>query len=240
MIEIIPAIDLIDGKCVRLMYGDFDRKTVYSERPLEVAKRYEEIGIRRLHMVDLDGARSGRLANLAALECVANGTNLQIDFGGGIKSESDLASVFESGAAIATIGSLALKERDLFLSWLEKFGGDRILLGADQKDGKVAVDGWQMTTDAGVIDFLSDYVDQGLTRAFVTDIGRDGAMKGPSIAMYEEILSLIPSLDLIASGGVSSVKDIDELDRVGCSGVIVGRALYEGKITLEEVSRYVG
>jgi phosphoribosylformimino-5-aminoimidazole carboxamide ribotide isomerase len=240
MIEIIPAIDVIEGKCVRLMYGDFDRKTVYSEMPLEVAKRFEGIGIRRLHLVDLDGARSGRLSNLSVLDGVANGTNLQIDFGGGIKSESDLTSVFDSGAAIATIGSLALKERSLFLSWLDKFGGDRFLLGADQRDGKVAVDGWQMTTDVGVGDFLSEYVDQGVTRAFVTDIGRDGAMNGPSIEIYEEIRSAIPALDLIASGGVSSIEDIDELHRIGCSGVIVGRALYEGNITLEEVARYVG
>ncbi len=240
MIEIIPAIDLIDGKCVRLKYGDFDRKTIYSEEPLEVAKRFEAVGIKRLHLVDLDGARAGAPASLAILEKLAHGTDLQIDFGGGIKSEADLVSVFNSGAEIATIGSLAVKEPDLFLSWLEKYEGDRFLLGADQRDGKVAINGWQTTTDLGVIDLVSRYIDKGMTRVFVTDIGRDGAMTGPSIRLYEEIISSIFGIELVASGGVSSIQDIDELERIGCSGVIIGRAIYEGKIKLEDLSRYVG
>jgi phosphoribosylformimino-5-aminoimidazole carboxamide ribotide isomerase len=178
--------------------------------------------------------------SLAVLERVARGTDLQIDFGGGIKSEADLRSVFDCGAAIATIGSLAVKEPYLFASLIEKYGGDRFLLGADQKDGKVKIDGWQTTTQLDVLDLLSSYVSKGMTRAFVTDIGRDGAMTGPSIKLYEELLLSIPDLELIASGGVSSVSDIDELDRVGCSGVIIGRAIYEGTITLEDLSRYVG
>jgi phosphoribosylformimino-5-aminoimidazole carboxamide ribotide isomerase len=239
MIEIIPAIDLIDGKCVRLMYGDFDRRTVYSDEPLEVAKRFESVGITRLHIVDLDGARSGSPVSLAILERLSHGTDLQIDFGGGLKSESDLRSVFDCGAAIATIGSLAVKDPDLLASWIEKYGGNRFLLGADHKDGKVAIDGWQTTTQLEVLDLLSGYVDKGMTRAFVTDIGRDGAMTGPSVEFYKEILSSIPRIELVASGGVSSVGDIDELDRIGCSGVIVGRAIYEGKISLEDLSRYV-
>jgi phosphoribosylformimino-5-aminoimidazole carboxamide ribotide isomerase len=240
MIEIIPAIDLIEGKCVRLMYGDFDRKTVYSDDPLQVAKRFDSIGITRLHIVDLDGARSGSPVNLSTLERVVRGTNLKIDFGGGIKSETDLTSVFDCGAAIATIGSLAVKEPALFRSWIRKYGGDRFLLGADSKDGKIAIDGWQTITELEVLSLLSDYVDKGITHAFVTDIERDGAMTGPSSELYEEIISSIPDISLIASGGVSSVSDIYELDGIGCSGVIVGRAIYEGTITLEDLTRYVG
>ena len=240
MIEIIPAIDLIDGKCVRLMYGDFERKTVYSEDPLEVAKRFEASGIRRLHMVDLDGARSGAPVNLHIVERITTGTELVVDFGGGIKNEKSLNSVFDSGAAMANIGSIAVEDPQLLFSWIEKYGGDRFLLGADQKSGRVAVNGWQTSTEVEVLDLLRSYAANGITNAFVTDIDRDGAMTGPSIELYQQVISSIPEIDLFASGGVSSIADIDELHRIGCSGVIIGRAIYEGNIKLEDLARYVG
>jgi phosphoribosylformimino-5-aminoimidazole carboxamide ribotide isomerase len=238
MIEIIPAIDIIEAKCVRLTYGDFSRKTVYSDDPLEIAKRFESIGLRRLHMVDLEGAKRGNPANLAVLERIAAGTSLIIDFGGGIKTETDLKGVFAAGAAIANIGSLAVKEPDTFVEWLDKFGRDRILLGADCRNEKIAVNGWQTDTEVSVFDFLERMNSRGVRSAFVTDIGRDGAMSGPSVGIYERIMAELPALELIASGGVSSIRDVEELDRIGCRGVIVGKAIYEGRITEEELARY--
>lgn len=238
MIEIIPAIDVIDGKCVRLTHGDFMQKTIYADDPLEVAKRFEGIGFRRLHMVDLDGAKSGKPANLAVLERVASATSLVIDFGGGIKTDDDLAAVFEAGAAVANIGSVAVREPERFFGWLERFGGDRILLGADAKDGKIAIDGWATETQVEVIEMLSERVARGVRQAFVTDIGSDGAMTGPAIQLYKSILAAIPQLDLIASGGVSSIADVERLEHIGCSAVIVGKAIYEGRITDEELRRY--
>lgn len=240
MIDIIPAIDLIDGKCVRLTQGDFTQKTIYSDDPLEIAKRFDGAGFRRLHMVDLDGAKSGTPKNLAVLERVATNSRMTIDFGGGIKSETDLNDVFSAGAAIANIGSLAIKEPDLFFSWIDSYGNDRILLGADARNGKVAINGWQTDTGTSVLDLLGDYAERGLSVAFVTDIGRDGAMIGPSVELYERIISEIPGLKLIASGGVTAIEDIAELERIGCSGLIVGKAIYEGRITLEELSKYAG
>lgn len=238
MIEIIPAIDLIDGKCVRLTQGDFSRKTVYSHDPIEIAKRFESLGLRRLHMVDLDGAKSGRPANLAVLERVATGTHLTIDFGGGIKTEADLESVFAAGAAIANVGSLAVNDPDTFLAWLDRFGGERILLGADCKNEKIALNGWQTETAISIFDFLKDMNPRGVRKTFVTDIVRDGAMSGPSVELYSRILAQIPDLELIASGGVSSIEDLEALDLIGCSGVIVGKAIYEGRITDGELARY--
>ena len=238
MIEIIPAIDIIEAKCVRLTYGDFSRKTVYSDDPLEIAKRFESIGLRRLHMVDLEGAKRGNPANLAVLERIAAGTSLTIDFGGGVKTETDLQSIFAAGAAIANIGSLAVKEPDTFVEWLDKFGRDRILLGADCRNEKIAVNGWQTDTEVSVFDFLERMNSRGVRSAFVTDIGRDGAMSGPSVDLYERIMAELPALELIASGGVSSIRDVEELDRIGCRGVIVGKAIYEGRITEEELTRY--
>ena len=238
MIEIIPAIDVIDGKCVRLTHGDFSRKTVYSGDPLEVAKRFESLGLRRLHMVDLDGAKTGSPANLAVLERVANGTGLVIDYGGGIKTDSDLTNVFAAGAAIANTGSLAVKEQETFLAWLAGYGGNRILLGADCRNEKLAVNGWQTETEVSVFGFLERMNSRGVRKAFVTDIGRDGAMAGPSVQLYEQILSLLPDLELIASGGVSSIEDVEDLEKMGCSGVIVGKAIYEGRITEKELARY--
>ena len=238
MIEIIPAIDLIEGKCVRLTHGDFDQKTVYSDDPVEIAKGFEAVGLNRLHMVDLDGARTGRPANLGILERVAGETSLEIDFGGGIKTRADLESVFAAGAAIANIGSLAVKQPETFFVWLEEFGGNRILLGADCRNGRIAINGWQTGTGLSVVDFLSENSARGVKKAFITDIGRDGALSGPSLALYEKIIQELPGLELIASGGVSSIGDVEGLDRIGCSGVIVGKAIYEGRITGKELSRY--
>lgn len=240
MIEIIPAIDLIDGKCVRLTHGDFARKTIYSDDPLEMAKRFEDVGLKRLHIVDLDGARSGKPVNLRILHRVADGTNLTIDFGGGIKSEADLKAIFAAGASIANIGSLAVREPETFLAWVEKYGGERILLGADAKDGMVAIDGWQTATDIPLLALLRDYAERGVTKTFVTDIGRDGAMAGPSIELYRQIIAAVNGIGLIASGGVRSTGDIDELHRIGCSGVIIGKAIYEGHIKLEDLAAYAG
>ena len=240
MIEIIPAMDLIGGKCVRLTQGDFSRKTVYSDDPLETAKRFEAAGLRRLHMVDLDGARTGRHANLQVLKEVASGTALWIDFSGGIKAESDITRIFDAGAKIATIGSVAVKQPDVLLSWVETFGSDRILLGADSRNGHVSIDGWQTSTSIPILAFLRTFAERGVTNAFVTDIAMDGAMSGPSFKLYREIRTAISEVDLIASGGVSSTEDIDELARIGCTGVIIGKALYEEKIKLEDLAKYVG
>ena len=238
MIEIIPAIDIIDGKCVRLTHGDFTKKTVYANDPLEVAKRFESLGLRRLHMVDLDGAKSGKPSNLSVLERVASDTDLVVDFGGGIKTDEDLDAVFEAGAAIANIGSVAVREPEKFYGWLERFGSERILLGADSKDGKIAIDGWATETQVDVIEMLGDRVARGVRQAFVTDIASDGAMAGPAITLCQSILAAVPRLDLIASGGVSSIDDVVKLEHIGCSAVIVGKAIYEGRITDRELKRY--
>ena len=238
MIEIIPAIDIIDGKCVRLMHGDFARKTVYADDPLEAAKRFEGHGIRRLHMVDLDGARSGRPTNLEVLKRVASGTDLVIDFGGGVKTGDDVEAVLEAGAVIVNVGSVAVRKPELFLEWIGMYGGDRMLLGADCKDRKVSIDGWQTATAVSILDLLKDYAEKGVKTAFVTDIGRDGAMAGPSVDLYGEILAAVPGLRLIASGGVSSIADVESLDAIGCSAVIIGKAIYEGRISDQELARY--
>ncbi len=238
MIEIIPAIDIIDGKCVRLTHGDFAKKTVYADDPVEVAKRFEGVGLRRLHTVDLDGAKNGKPSNLPVLERVASATCLVIDFGGGIKTDDDLTAVFDSGASIANIGSIAVREPERFYEWLERFGGDRILLGADAKDGKIAIDGWATDTQVDVIEMLSERVARGVRQAFVTDIGSDGAMVGPATGLYQSIMAALPQLDLIASGGVSSIDDVKRLEQIGCSSVIVGKAIYEGRITDEELKAH--
>jgi phosphoribosylformimino-5-aminoimidazole carboxamide ribotide isomerase len=240
MIEIIPAMDLIGGKCVRLTQGDFTRETVYPNDPLENAKLFEGAGLKRLHMVDLDGARSGSPANLHILKHVASGTSLTIDYGGGIKSESDILAVFGAGASIVSIGSLALRQPETFLGWVEKFGSDKILLGADTRKGKVAIDGWQTETQETILDYLRNFADRGLTKAFVTDIDSDGAMAGPSVKLYRQIIAAVGEIDLIASGGVRSIADIDELESIGCKGVIIGKALYEMTIKLDELAKYVG
>jgi phosphoribosylformimino-5-aminoimidazole carboxamide ribotide isomerase len=239
MIEIIPAIDLMDSKCVRLKQGDFSRKTVYSDDPVETAKQFEASGVKRLHMVDLDGARKGEPANINVLEEVANATGLAIDFGGGIKTEANVKRVCDAGAEMVNLGSIAVTEPDLFFEWLDHFGSESVLLGADVRSGKLAINGWQEDTEVEAIPFLSEYHARGVEQAFVTDISKDGAMQGPSLRLYKEISLAVPGLKLIASGGVTSTGDIDDLEQMGCTGVIIGKAIYEGTIKLEQLKRYV-
>jgi phosphoribosylformimino-5-aminoimidazole carboxamide ribotide isomerase len=234
--QIIPAIDIIDGKCVRLTQGDYGHKTIYNENPLEVAKQFEDAGLQRLHLVDLDGAKAGAVKNWKVLESIASNTKLVIDFGGGLKKEEDVRAVFSSGAALATIGSLAVKNETLFVKWLNKFGADRFLLGADVKDEKIAVGGWLETTDIWIYDFIEKYIAQGVQQIFCTDVSKDGKLEGPSIGLYKNIIAKFPQLFFIASGGVSSLVDLQELQAIGCKGAIVGKAIYEGRIKLEQLS----
>lgn len=238
MIELIPAIDLMEGKCVRLTKGDYDTKKIYNEDPLEVAKRFEAYGIRRLHVVDLDGAREGRVINYRVLERLATRTSLIIDFGGGLKHEEDLEIAFESGAEMVTGGSIAVKDPETFTSWIKKFSSDRIILGADAKEKKIAVSGWKETTDKELIPFIREYYDKGITKVICTDIGCDGTLQGPSVNLYEEIRDAIPYIYIIASGGIGSVADIEKLDEAGIPAVIFGKAIYEGKIRLEDLVRF--
>jgi phosphoribosylformimino-5-aminoimidazole carboxamide ribotide isomerase len=237
MIQIIPAIDIIDGKCVRLSQGDFSRSIVYSDDPLDVAKRFEDAGLHRLHIVDLDGAKTGNVANLKTLESIARNTGATIDFGGGIRVDEDIRSVFDAGADMVSVGSVAVRSPGLFFKWVEDFGTDKILLGADVRDGSLCVDGWQTGTEKEVVAFLKQYFAGGVEQAFVTDITKDGILKGPALALYKQIREAIPHLKLIASGGVSRVEDIDDLERIGCEGVIVGKAIYEGQIDLAELRK---
>jgi phosphoribosylformimino-5-aminoimidazole carboxamide ribotide isomerase len=235
MIEIIPAIDLIEGKCVRLTQGDFARRKIYNENPLEVAKEFERAGLTRLHIVDLDGARRGQVTNLKVLETIAARTKLTIDFGGGIKTTADVRRVFDAGAEMASIGSIAVKEPDKFFSWLVEFGGEKIMLGADVKDKRLAINGWQTATEIEILSFLREYSERGVRQCFVTDISRDGLLAGSANELYAEIRRALPALKLIASGGVSKIEDIRELEKIGCAGVIVGKAIYEGRVKLEEL-----
>ena len=220
MIELIPAIDIIEGKCVRLTQGDYSTRKVYNEDPLEVAKMLEDNGIRRLHVVDLDGAREGRIINYRTLDRIASRTSLIIDFGGGLKGESDVEIAFESGAQMITGGSIAVREPETFGAWIDKFGSERILLGADAKDRKIAIGGWKETTDVELIPFIEGYYKKGITKVVCTDIARDGMLQGPSVELYKEIREAIPTLYIIASGGVSSVADIERLDEAGIPAVI--------------------
>ena len=237
--EIIPAIDIIDGKCVRLTQGNYAKKTVYNEHPLEVAKQFEEIGIKRLHLVDLDGAKKGEVVNLNVLEKIASNTKLKIDFGGGIKSESSLTNVFNAGADLATIGSLAVKEPELFFDWVKRYGATKIMLGADVNNEKIAISGWLNTTDIDVFDFIKINYLQGITNVFCTDIAKDGTLKGPALELYSKIMSRIKGLKIIASGGVSNMNDILSLKQIGCGGAILGKAIYEGRITMNELKNYI-
>lgn len=235
--QIIPAIDIIDGKCVRLTQGDYGQKTIYNENPLEVAKEFEASGLKRLHLVDLDGAKAGAVQNWKVVESIASNTSLIIDFGGGIKKEKDLQLVFESGAAMATIGSLAVKDGDTFSQWIQKYGTDKFLLGADVKDEKIAIGGWLETTEIDIYDFIKQYIDKGIKQVFCTDVSKDGKLEGPSMELYQNIITKFPLLHFIASGGVSSIKDLEDLKKIGCSGVIVGKAIYEGRINLSEIQK---
>lgn len=235
MIELIPAIDIIDGKCVRLSQGDYNTKKVYGESPADMAKRFEDVGIKRLHVVDLDGAKASHIVNYKALESIASKTNLIIDFGGGLKTDDDLRIAFESGASMVTGGSIAVKNPNIFEGWLKKYGGDKIILGADVKERKIAVSGWIENTDVDLFEFLKDYISKGVSKVICTDIAKDGMLKGPSIELYKDILKEHPTLHLIASGGVSSMEDIKALDEAGVPAVIFGKAIYEGRIKVEEL-----
>lgn len=238
-IEIVPAIDIIDGKCVRLSQGDYERKTVYNEDPLEVARMFEDAGIRRLHLVDLDGARANHIINYKVLEQIATKTDLVIDFGGGLKSDNDLEIAFNSGADMVTGGSIAVKEPETFLRWLEKYGSEKIILGADAKEGKIAVSGWTETTELTVIEFIAGFHTKGVYRVISTDIARDGMLTGPAFNLYAEIMETLPDVEVTASGGIASMSDIHKLAEMGVPAVITGKAIYEGRISLEEIEGYI-
>ncbi len=231
--EIIPSFDLMDGRLVRLHQGDFDQKTEYPADPLELARELEEAGIRRLHMVDLDGARSGKPANLHILEQLAARTHLEIDYGGGLRSIPNLRQVWDAGAAMFSVGSVAVKAPDEFRAWVERFGPDRFLVGADVRDRMIAVHGWVEQTSLGLFEFLERLRKLGIRQVSVTDIARDGSLGGPGLELYRDILTKFPDLQLVASGGVSSVADLEDLQAIGCAGAIVGKAFFEGKISLK-------
>lgn len=239
MIEIIPAIDLIDGKCVRLSQGDYAQKTVYNENPLEVAKMFADAGIRRLHLVDLDGAKAHHIVNHKVLERITSGTDLVVDFGGGLKSDDDLRIAFECGASMVTGGSIAVKNPDMFSSWISKFGAEKIILGADVKNEKIAVGGWLETTELELLPFIKEYIRQGINKIICTDISKDGMLQGPALELYKKMLAAQPDIYLIASGGVSSIRDIELLHDAAVPAVITGKAIYEGRITLKELSRFI-
>ncbi len=238
MIQIIPAIDLIEGKCVRLTQGDFQRKKVYGD-PLEMAKQFEDHGIDRLHLVDLDGTREKRVINHRVLEQIASRTSLVIDAGGGLRTDEDVHVVFESGAHMVTGGSIAVKDRPTFMGWLKQYGPERIILGADFKAGKISVSGWHEKTSLDLMEFIADYSEHGIKKAICTDIEKDGMLEGPSMDTYTRIKQEQQSLFLMASGGISNMKDIELLEEAGIDGVIVGKAIYENKISLKTVESYI-
>lgn len=239
MIELIPAIDIIDGKCVRLSQGDYNSKKVYNDNPVEVAKEFEANGIRRVHIVDLDGAASNHIVNYRVLEQISGRTSLIVDFGGGIKDDGDLEIAFDNGAQMVTIGSIAVKKPELFLKWLRQYGSEKIILGADAKDRKIAVNGWKEDSVKDLTPFLQEYTAEGVSKVICTDISMDGMLQGPSVTLYKEILAQFPDMYLIASGGVSSVADIKALEEAGVPAVIFGKALYEGHITLKELNCFI-
>ena len=235
MIELIPAIDIIDGQCVRLTKGDYDQKTVYRDSPAEVAKEFEQKGFKRLHVVDLDGAKSKHIVNDEVLRRITTETNLTVDFGGGIKTDEDIEKAFSAGAAMVTVGSIAVTQPDLFIGWLEKYGADRMILGADVRNGKISINGWKEDSAEDLLPFLRKYIDAGVKTVLCTEISKDGTLQGPAIELYKEVMAAYPTLHLIASGGVSSIDDIKALDRAGIPAVVFGKAIYEGKINLNEL-----
>ncbi len=235
---IIPAIDIIEGKCVRLTQGDYAQKKIYNENPLEIAKQFEDAGLQRLHLVDLDGAKAGRIINYKVLETLSSKTNLHIDFGGGLKSDDDLKVAFECGAQQVTGGTIAVKNRETFLNWVNTFGAEKIILGADVKDEKIAVGGWIETSDIWLKDFLQDYVNQGIKYCICTDISKDGLLRGSSNELYERLLNDFKDLQLIASGGVTDMSDLEKLKEIGCFGAIIGKAIYEGRISLKDLEKF--
>ena len=235
MIELIPAIDIIDGQCVRLTKGDYDQKTVYRDSPAEVAKEFEQKGFNRLHIVDLDGAKSKHIVNDEVLRRITTETNLTVDFGGGIKTDEDIEKAFCAGAAMVTVGSIAVTQPELFMGWLEKYGADRMILGADVRNGKISINGWKEDSAEDLLPFLRKYIDAGVKTVLCTEISKDGTLQGPAIELYKEVMTAYPTLHLIASGGVSSIDDIKALDRAGIPAVVFGKAIYEGKINLNEL-----
>ena len=234
MIELIPAIDIINGQCVRLTKGDYDQKTVYG-KPLDMALEFERIGYKRLHVVDLDGAKSKHIVNDAVLREITSSTNLVVDFGGGIKTDEDIEKAFAAGASMVTIGSIAVTNPDLFMGWLEQYGTDRMILGADVRHGKISINGWKEDSAEDLLPFLKKYVDAGVRNVLCTEISKDGTLAGPAIELYQEIMDAYPQLHLIASGGVSSLNDIIALNTAGIPAVVFGKAIYEGKINLKEL-----
>ena len=238
MITIIPAIDLIDGSCVRLTQGDYDRKTTYYKDPLDVARRYEDCGIQRLHLVDLDGAKASHPVNLKVLDRLATSTSLQIQYGGGIKSSDALKEVFAAGARRAICGSIAVKQPESFRGWLAEFGPERMVLGADTRDGRIAINGWLEAAQMGVEELIESFRDAGLSQVICTDIAKDGMLSGPSVPLYVKLKKLFPEIEITVSGGISSWNDIEDLDHNGLQSVIVGKAIYEGRITFEQLAQY--
>lgn len=242
--RIIPAIDIIDGKCVRLTKGKFETKKIYNEHPLEVAKQFEDAGIEYLHLVDLDGAKAKQIVNYKVLEGIATKTNLKIDFGGGLKTDEDLHIAFSSGARQVTGGSIAVNDRPTFESWIEKHGPEKIILGADCNDGKIAISGWQEESDLDVIPFIREYQRHKIHYVICTDIAKDGMLQGPSFDLYKDIIAQCSSRDtppikLIASGGISHIDELPKLRDIGCDGVIIGKAIYENKISLKQLERFI-
>ncbi len=237
--RIIPAIDIIDGKCVRLSKGDYNTKKIYNENPLEVAKKFEAHGIQYLHLVDLDGAKSKHIVNHQVLEQIASQTNLKIDFGGGLKTDDDLRIAFESGANQITGGSIAVKDQETFTRWINSYGVEKIILGADALDEKVAVSGWQEESKEELLPFIQSYQEKGIQYVICTDISKDGMLEGPSFDLYEKILNEISSLKLIASGGISTFDELPKLAEIGCEGTIIGKAIYENRISLKQLEDYI-
>lgn len=235
MIELIPAIDIIDGKCVRLTKGDYNQKTVYNDSPADVARQFEDMGFKRLHVVDLDGAKSKHIVNDHVLKAITDATNLKVDFGGGLKTDDDLKKAFEAGASMVTIGSIAVTKPELFLSWLEEYGADKLILGADVRNGKISINGWKEDSTEELLPFLKQYVDHGVKNVLCTEILKDGTLQGPAIELYRQIMDAYPTLHLIASGGVGSTNDIRNLNESGIPAVVFGKAFYEGKINIEEL-----
>lgn len=237
MIELIPAIDLIDGKCVRLTKGDYGQKKVYNEDPVAQAKEFEALGFKRLHVVDLDGARSKHIVNDGVLRTITAETTLTVDFGGGIKTADDLSKAFDAGASMVTVGSIAASQPELFLDWLKKYGPDRLILGADARNGRISINGWKEDSSEELLPFLKRYAEAGVKNVLCTDISKDGTLAGPATELYKSILTALPNLHLIASGGVSSTEDILTLEREGIPAVVFGKAYYEGRIDTERLMR---
>ncbi|MBR1504147.1 MAG: 1-(5-phosphoribosyl)-5-[Prevotella sp.] len=235
MIELIPAIDIINGQCVRLTKGDYDQKTVYRDSPAEVAREFEALGFKRLHVVDLDGAKSKQIVNDGVLKAITSETSLTVDFGGGIKTDEDIEKAFGAGAAMVTVGSIAVTNPDMLLGWIEKYGAERMILGADVRNGKISINGWKEDSTEALLPFLRKYIDAGVRNVLCTEISKDGTLSGPAIDLYKQVMDVYPQLHLIASGGVSSKEDIMALDAAGIPAVVFGKAIYEGRINLEEL-----